>query len=307
MDLRQLTTFRAVAQTLSFHRAATQLNYVQSSVSTQIQLLEEELGVKLFDRLGKRVVLTEAGQQLLRYAEKLLNLAEEARTAIMDGDGPRGMLTMSAPETLWTYRLPTLLKRFRERYPLVQLQFRHFSSKELLQRVLEGAVDVAFVLDEPLLSTTVSVEYLVPEPLLIIAAPDSPLACLPEIGPLDLDGQQLLLTEAGCSYRNIFYRALAAEGVHANSVLEFASVEAIKQCVMVGLGIAVLPSIVVEKEIAQGKLVALPWQQSPEARFAEGIVTQIICHKDKWLSPSLQAFLSLTREMFTHEAQMASS
>jgi DNA-binding transcriptional LysR family regulator len=301
MDLRQLTTFRAVAQTLSFHRAAAQLHYVQSSVSTQIQLLEEELGVKLFDRLGKRVVLTEAGQQLLLYAEKILCLADEARTAIMEGDGPHGILTISAPETLWTYRLPALLKCFRERFPRVQLQFRHFPSKELLQRVLEGVIDVAFVLDEPLQATTVCVEQLIPEPLVIIAAPDSPLACLTEVGPLDLDGQQLLLTEAGCSYRNLFYRALASKGVHANNVLEFASVEAIKQCVMVGLGVAALPEVVVEKEIAQGQLAALPWKPPDEnlaaAKLSKGIVTQMLWHKDKWLSPSLQAFLNLTREM----------
>src|SRR2546430_490085 len=301
MDLRQLTTFRAVAQTLSFHRAAAQLNYVQSSVSTQIQLLEEELGVKLFDRLGKRVLLTEAGQQLLHYAEKILCMADEARTAIMEGDGPKGILTISAPETLWTYRLPALLKRFRERFPQVQLQFRHFPSKELLQRVLEGTIDVAFVLDEPLQSTTVFAEQLIPEPLVIIAAPDAQLSSLPEITLLDLDGQQLLLTEEGCNYRNLFYRALASEGVHANNVLEFASVEAIKQCVMVGLGVAVLPEIVVEKEIAQGQLVALPWTQADSnlaaVRFSKGIVTQMLWHKDKWLSPSLQAFLNLAREM----------
>ncbi len=305
MDLRQLATFRVVAQMLSFHRAAAQLNYVQSSVSAQIQTLEEELGVKLFDRLGKRVVLTEVGQQLLQYAEKILTLTEEARTAIMAGDGPKGILTISAPETLWTYRLPALLKRFRERFPHVQLQFRHFPSKELLQRVLDGSIDVAFVLDEPLQSTAIVVEPLVPEPLLVIAAPDSPLARLPEIAPLDLDGQQLLLTEAGCSYRNLFYRALSSDGIHANTVLEFASVEAIKQCVMVDLGVAVLPTVVVEKEIAQGQLVALPWKQSGSspaaARFSEGIVTQMLWHKDKWLSPSLQAFLNLTREMLKHE------
>src|SRR5205807_624408 len=101
-----------------------------------------------------------------------------------------------------------------------------FPAKELLQRVLEGIIDIAFVMDEPLQATTVFVEQLIPEPLVIIAAPDSPLYGLPEIRPLDLDGQQLLLTEAGCSYRSLFYRALSAEGVHANSVLEFASVEA---------------------------------------------------------------------------------
>lgn len=301
MDLRQLTTFRVVAQTLSFHGAATKLNYVQSSVSTQIQALEEELGVRLFDRLGKRIALTEAGYRLLTYAEKIINLADEARTVVSaNDDEPKGIFTISAPETLWTYRLPALLKEFRVRYPHVQLQFRHFPSTELLHRVSEGIVDVAFVLDEPLTSTNVCIESLTPEPLYVIAAPDHPLTRLSQVAPLDITGEQLLLTESGCSYRNVFYRSLAGDGVRPTTVLEFASVEAIKQCVMVGLGIAVLPAVIVEKEIAQGQLAILPWR---ETEF--GIETQIIWHKDKWLSPSLLAFLSLTREMFKKESSYA--
>ena len=102
MEIRQLITFRAVAQTLSFSRAATQLNYAQSTVSAQIQGLEEELGVALFDRLGKSVALTDAGQRLLGYAEKMLNLADEALAVVSNADIQTGPLTISAPETLCT-------------------------------------------------------------------------------------------------------------------------------------------------------------------------------------------------------------
>src|SRR2546421_3651462 len=105
MDLRQLNTFRLVATTLSFTRAAAALSYAQSSVTAQIQSLEDELGVQLFDRLGRRVALTDAGLRLLRYADRLLDLAEEARAAVADGGDPLGSLCISAPETLCIYRL----------------------------------------------------------------------------------------------------------------------------------------------------------------------------------------------------------
>src|SRR6266496_4132793 len=115
MELRQLTTFRMVASTLSFSRTAMALNYVRSSVTTQIQVLEEELGVSLFDRLGKRVALTDAGKRLLLYAEKILDLAHEARSAVTAEEMPTGSLTISASDTLCTYRLPAVLRQFRTR------------------------------------------------------------------------------------------------------------------------------------------------------------------------------------------------
>src|SRR5258708_269564 len=165
MELRQLATFRMVATTLSFTQAASALGYVQSSVTAQIQALEADLGVPLFDRLGKRIVLTDAGSRLLRYAEKILALAEEARSVVAGDDEPTGSLTISAPESLCTYRLPAILGLFRERYPRVQLLFRPSPSADMRRRVGEGLLDLAFVLEEPIQSGNLSSEQLIREPL----------------------------------------------------------------------------------------------------------------------------------------------
>src|SRR5690348_789398 len=140
MELRQLLTFRMVATTLSFSRTAQSLNYVQSSVTAQIQTLEEELGVRLFDRLGKRIALTDAGKRFLPYAERILDLSEEAREAVTDGDVPSGSLIISAPETLCIYRLPALLRLFRDRFPQVKVIFKPSSYEDLRQRVSDGLV-----------------------------------------------------------------------------------------------------------------------------------------------------------------------
>lgn len=292
MELRQLVTFRMVANTLSFSRTAQILNYVQSSVTTQIQVLEEELGVRLFDRLGKRVALTDAGMRFLPYAEKILTLSEEARQAVTNGEVPTGSLTITAPESLCIYRLPALLRQFRDRFPQVKVIFHPLPCADMRRCVSEGSVDIAFTIDEPLCSTALVVEPLIVEPLLILAPPDHHLVQLSSIQSYDLEGEPFLLTEVGCSYRVLLERALNEEGVHLTTNLEFNSVEAIKQCVMASMGIAFLPAVTVAAEIAQGRLAVLNWRGH---NFQ--VVTQVLWYREKWLSPAINAFLTVTKEL----------
>lgn len=290
VELRQLNTFRAVATTLSFTRAAEALDYAQSSVTAQVQALEEDLGVPLFERLGKRVVLTDAGKRLLTYAEKLLRMAAEARVAVAAGDEPGGSLTIGASESLCTYRLPPVLSQFRTCFPQVQLIVHPGAQLQLRRALSDGLLDVGLLVEKPFQHESLVVEQLVSEPLLILAYPDHPLARLPRVGPADLAGESVVVMEAGCSYRELFERTLAEENVYPVTTLEFGSIEAIKQCIMAGMGITILPEVTVAAELAQGRLVALPWT-GPDYE----LVTQLAWHKDKWLSPALRAFLELTR------------
>lgn len=292
MDLRQLATFRMVATTLSFTQAAAALGYVQSSVTAQIQALEADLGVPLFDRLGKHVSLTDSGHRLLPYAERMLNLVDEARSVVAGEAEPSGLLTITAPESLCTYRLPAILREFRERYPRVQLMFRPSPSADMRRRVSEGLLDLAFVLEEPIQSVNLTAEQLIVEPLLILAPPDHPLTAKQDVYVRDLAGEAFLLTETGCTYRRLFEQTLIDGGVYLPTALEFSSVEAIKECVMTGMGITVLPAMAVNREIAEGRLIALDWAEKPLA-----VITQMIWHKDKWLSPTLRAFIEVTREV----------
>ncbi len=297
MEIRQLNTFRMVATLLSFSRAATALNYVQSSVTTQIQQLEEELGVRLFDRLGKHIALTDAGKRLYLYAERILNLTEEARYAVAEGEMFTGTVTIGAPETLCTYRLPAVLQEFRQRFPQARLTFRPESFLDLRHCVSEGTIDVAFIMEEPVYSTSLQVEPLIQENVIMLASPEHPLARQPIIRGRDLEGVQCLLTEKGCPYRSVFEHALNEEHISAVMDLEFVSVEAIKQCVIAGMGIALLPEITVAAEIVQGRLQALQWG---EHRFH--ITTQMLWHKEKWLSPAIRAFIETAREVMAPAA-----
>ena len=290
MELRQLETFRAVATALSFTQAAAALDYAQSSVTAQIQALEAELGVRLFDRLGRRVLLTDAGTRLFAYAERLLDLAEEARTAVTDGDEPAGTLTVGAPETILTYRLPRILQRFRRAHPRVRLIFHPTPNADLQRAIGEGTLDVGFGLGPRIEARSLAVELLGTESLAVVAAPDHPLALAARVEPADLQGQTVLRTRPGCGYRALFSGTLATCGVQPAGMLDFGSIEGIKQCVAAGIGIAALPRTAVRSELADGRLVALPWE-GPSLEVS----VQLLWHPARVWSPPLRAFLEIAR------------
>jgi DNA-binding transcriptional LysR family regulator len=302
--LRQVETFRAVAEDLSFSRAASRLGYVQSSVSAQIAALEGELGAPLFDRLGRRIALTDAGRVMFRYSGRLLDLALEAREAVADAGASSGEVTgtliVSAPETLLTYRLPRLLALFHERHPKVRLSVRPSAVGRLVgsmrRSVEEGGVDVVFVLDGPLEVSGLCVEPLLEEGVSVIVPADHALASSTLVASRDLSGETVLLPEApesGCAYRAQFERQLGAAGVVPPEKMEFQSIEAIKQCVAAGMGVSVLPSVAVNVELGGGKLTALQWGEPFE------VLTQMVWHEERWKSPALRAFLETAREVFS--------
>jgi len=296
VEIRQLQTFRTLARTLSFTQTAANLSYAQSSITAQIQALEVELGTPLLDRLGKRVVLTDAGRRFLSYVEKILALLDEARESINVGETISGTLVVSATETLCTYRIPPLLKEFRTRYPEVNLQFKPLRWLQLRSEVLNGALDIAFALDHLRPVNSLVITPLIYEPICLIAAAGHPLAEQAVVYPADLAGETILFTEQGCSYRTMFEQDLAEVGVYPRTQFEFMTVDAIKQCVIAGLGVSVLPEVVVATEVAAGTLVVLPW-----ARRDFHLHTQMMIHKDKSESRTLKAFIDLAQMMLCGE------
>jgi DNA-binding transcriptional LysR family regulator len=302
MEIRQLEIFRVLAHELNFTRAAQRVHCVQSNVSVQIRGMENELGVPLFERLGQHVRLTVHGQRLLPYAERILRLVGEAGTIAAGNDNPAGTLIIGSPESVLTYRLPPVLQAFRTRFPEVELIFRAVSIVELIQQLERAELDLGMVIDDRLSDSRFHVEALCPEPLTLLAHPCHPLLACAAIGAEDLRDQTFLLTDPGCAYRFKLEQALAEANVRWKGIMEFTSVETIKQCAALGMGIACLPSIVAESEIGTGKLAALPWSGSDL-----GMQTLVTWHKDKWLSPAMEAFLSLLREHLTSKANSASS
>lgn len=291
MEIKQLITFKHAAENLNFTQTAKLLNFAQSSVTAQIKALEDEIGKPLFERLGKRLILTEAGHQFKRYAEKMIILSEEAITATNGEEELSGTLTIGAQESQCTYRLPPILKEFKAAFPKVKLIFKPANSDEMARKhLMEGLLDVAFIMDERKPEGSLIVEELIKEELKLVVTPNQPKSAF---SIDDLKNETLLLTEAGCSYRNMFEESLNSFGIYPLDKIEFASIEAINQCVIAGLGVALLPEMVVKKDIKEGRLKELPWKSS-----ASPLYTQIAWHKDKWMTPPLNEFISLTRKMF---------
>lgn len=293
MELRQLRTFVSVARLLSFNRAAQALNYAQSTISTQIRLLEVEFGKPLFDRLGKSVVLTQAGEVLLRYADKMLAMENETLTQVASLEEARGSITIRAPESLSIYALPPVLKRFKDHYPKVDLEISN-CTLTLQQELRSGIIDLAFLLAESIQEHALVAEVLGFAKLFLVAGPGHALAALSSLHLKDLHGHTVFLPTQDCSYKMRFEQMLTEERVVPGSILAFNSIEAIKRCVCRGIGITLIPEMAIKRELAAGELVRLPWV---EHELETAIL--MIRHKDKWIPPAMQMFMNLVTNGIT--------
>lgn len=291
MELRQLFTFIAVVEAGGFTKAAANLGYAQSSVTAQIQALETELETPLFDRLGKRIVLTAAGQRFLPYAQEITKLHALAKDAIRFNSEISGTLTIGAPESLAAFRLPAIIREFKSRYAQVNIILKPGVCWEMSDRIRTGELDLAFKLEIESEEKDMHKEMLVEERMVLIAPIGHPLGKLSPVTPQALQDEVILYTEPGCTYRTLFEQCLSNNGVFPSQGLEFWSIEAIKNCVMTGLGLSFLPLVTVQSELRQGRLLQLDWDDRPQR-----LVTQMAYHKKKAVSPALRELICLARQ-----------
>lgn len=192
MELRLLKSFRVVAEERSFTRAAGKLFLAQSSVSAQVKALEEDLGVRLFDRIGRTIVLTDAGEKLLHYARRMENLSREMRSDLTESKELRGSITVRVPETLASEFMPAIVEQYHRENPGVTVNFINCDDTRLREELNSGTIDLAFLLTDDVTVGNVIVEALRTEPLALVAGASHPLAATPELASPDLDGQTFL-------------------------------------------------------------------------------------------------------------------
>jgi DNA-binding transcriptional LysR family regulator len=291
MEIRHLATFKAVADRLSFIQAAQDLHYAQSTVSAQIASLEEELGVRLFDRLGRRILLTEAGEALYPYAGRMLELAQTARAEVMEEAEVTGSLSVRVPESLAVHRLQPAIAEFRRRMPKVLLSFITCAQESLLRDLASGVVDLAFLLSESMSSADLEMEALAYEELVLVAAPDHPLAAAAKLSTADLAGHTLLLTRVDCSYRRVLERMLAELGAQTGMLVEFNSVAAAIACAANGQGVTILPRMAAAESLSRGDLRELAWEEK-----GLEVAVLMIWHRERWLSPAQKCFMDAARQ-----------
>lgn len=193
MELRQLKTFRMVAEQLSFTKASQKLYMAQSSVSSQIKLLEQELELKLFDRIGRRVLLTDAGRKLYDYARRMEEMTLEIQSEFSKEEYSRGALTVRVPETLASVYMPEVIRRFHKEHPKVTLDMINCSDEQLREELNSGRIDLAFLLTDSIHFKEVNVKLLKTESLVFVSGPGHALAKQEKISIRDLKGYTAML------------------------------------------------------------------------------------------------------------------
>jgi DNA-binding transcriptional LysR family regulator len=286
MELTYLKTFCEVASRQSFTKAAEVLGYAQSSVTIQIQKLEMEYGVTLFERYGRNLRLTPPGESLLKIATKMLDLYSESKETI--ANQVSGTLKIVTIDSLAAYFLPPFLQQLRKLFPDLSIQLQTERETAILSKVKEGEFDIGFLLDRKHSDTSLRCTIIREEPLVLIAPPDHPLTQITKVELEHLIGIELIVSEESCNYRNMFEQVLKEYGIAVRIGFELGNPEAIKLCVRNGLGIALLPRIVVEEEILQGTLGVLPFTH-PDLRFD----LQFLIHPKKWMSQPFLKFIQL--------------
>lgn len=283
MELSDLRIFLAVARTHGITKAAQELHTVQSNVSARIHALEKELGVPLFRRHARGVALTNVGEQLLPYAERISRLVDEVHHVVGDETDPSGPLRIGAMETTAGLRLPTVMSAFADDCPRVDLSLITGPTEQLVREVREYRLDGALVtgpVQQPDLDeTSVFMERLV----LVTARGVTDLEAM-------LRASKILVFRAGCSYRRRLESILHARGAIDLRCLEFGTLEGILGCVGAGMGISLLPSAVVERYPGRDQLRVHDLPEE-EARAETVFIRRV----DAPPSPALARFLTHTR------------
>ena len=255
MDFYQLSYFKKVAETRSVSRASEELLLTQPAVSKQIKALEDELGEKLFDRVGKKVFLTRAGEVLYTYAEKILRSVQEAKTAVMDMSAEcSGELVIGTSDHISLHRLPDLLKKYISAFPKVDLKLRCHRSETILEMVNKNQVDLG-VITLPETTHNLASKTIWEDPMSLVFPTNHPLGAFSAIRLKDIASYGMILPEAGTTTRNTIEAAFSKKKLAPNVAMEVAYIETIKGLVKAGLGISILPDKAVEQEISGGILM----------------------------------------------------
>ncbi len=254
MDLRHLQTFKAIVEEGSFVQAAERLQYAQSTITLQIQQLEEELGVELFDRQRRKIQLTPAGRTLLTHAQHVLNQVEQMQQDLADlVEGESGHLRVGMIEPIARLYLVDVLQAFRARYPRIHLTIEVLSTIRTHEQLAADQIDLGISTPPPA-DMGLLFEPLLTEEMVLLLPCDHPLQARASITLSDLHNDCLLLTHPPCAYRAAIEQAFMAHGLPLAASVEIGSLEVIKQAVQQGLGIAILPRIAV-RSIPEGTVV----------------------------------------------------
>lgn len=286
MEIRNFVTFVTIVETGSFIKTAKRLNYAQSSITSHIKAIEDYFGQSVFDRLGKKIILNAFGEVLYEKAQKLILLHNDLCDLKMLEGKNSGRIRIGAYESMIVYRLSSILQEYKSKFPNVEIVIQNpKTSQKMISSLNNGEIDIAFFLDEEIKKQELNITKLCEEEVCIIYPNNLSLDSL-----LHSNRCSFIHTLRGCSYRKIFQDFLDKQNITSKNTIETDSLEVIKQYVLCGVGVSLLPVITVKEEIVSGQLRNIPLKPS------NPLYIQIAHHKEKNLSPSMQELLNLTFE-----------
>ena len=290
MDLGQLEIFMRIAEEKSFSRAAEKMLRTQPAISIAIKRLEEELGEPLFDRSSKSGTLTEAGKILLSYAQRMLNLRDEAVGAIGELRGMyRGRLSLGANESTSLYLLPPLLLEYRRRHPHIRIEVFRNISERIPAEVLERNLDFGFLSFDPLHPALESLPIYRDE-LVLIVYPGHRLAGRRQVTVKELGGEQFVAHNVKTPSRTRIFELFAEHRTPLNIAIELATLETIKVFVRRQAGVAILPRLALKDEIASGALVEVPVRGMKIEKSL-----RLVYRREQTLSHAARSFLEIVK------------
>ena len=291
MEFREISTFLQVAKFKSFSRAAEQLGYTQAAVTIQIKNLENELGVHLFDRIGKQTLLIHQGRIFYNYASNITREISQAKDALSNPDELTGKLCLGTIESVCASVFPVLLREYHRRYPKVNIKIVTDSPEILLHMMDKNTLDIVYFLDKPVYNTKWVKVLEKPEEVFFVSSSENPLSKRRELNLDEVICQPFISTEKDASYRLLLEESLAEKGYELHPFLETGNTEFIINQLRHNLGVSFLPGFIVKKDLDEGRLSRLDVRD-----FHLQVCRQIVYHKDKWVTREMKAFLELAQD-----------
>jgi len=290
MDCRDLQVFLSVSKHLNYTRAGEELNLSQPSVSVRIRQLETELGVKLFEHLGKKVALTDAGNLLVPHAHRVMAAVQDAHHAIDELQGlERGSLKIGASTTPGMYVIPGTIARFKQRYPKIEIHLRIKDTRQIENDVIRNEFDFGFVGGHLTTKEVSALPWLIDE-LLLVVPPHHRFAGKKTVRKHDLGSERFILREQGSATRASIIDHLQKSEINVETVMEMENPESVKQAVLSGLGIAFISKFAVASELKAKNLIHVSVKD-----FSIKRELKIVYRKDKHLTRAALAFIEMAR------------
>ena len=284
MELRILNTFLKVAQLQSFSKAADSLGYSQSAITVQIQQLENELGVRLFDRIGKNVTITHYGQSFIPYARDVISSATRAAHFTVDDHDLTGTLRIGSIESIITTSFSEILPLFHQRCPHVTTSIYSGGTQELLEMLHHNELDMIYTLDEPGYDTQLIKLFEKQEEIVIMAGGQHPLSKAEHLTLKSIVNEDFILMPKTSNYRHLFDAELARQKLEVQPFLELDGTDMAIRLLENNPYLTVLPRYAAESQVQNGSIVILPVEDCHMEQYR-----QLVHHKDKVITPQIRA------------------